>query len=92
MSQREDRFAAAITSGMGVMSLVGLATFAVAIEWEVERELWLCRASGYTALTTLLLALCVTPTARLMARRNGSERASWQKSSARSATSFQLDT
>lgn len=51
-----------------VILAVGFAVAALGLSYELEREIWLLRATGYSALGALFLSLSMTPLSRLSSR------------------------
>ncbi len=62
------RIAARTSAALALGALIGVAWVAWAEEYALERELWLLRATGYTGLGALFLALSMTPIDRVARR------------------------
>lgn len=62
------RFAGRVTTALAVLVLSAFALFALTLRYELSREVWLIRATGWAALAALFLALAVTPIHRARRR------------------------
>ena len=82
----------------GAIALVLCAAFglrALSLTYSLEREIWLLRATGYSALGALFLSLSMTPFSRLAAwarsaKRAGSGWVAWRRSFGIAAAGFGL--
>ena len=62
------RLAGRTTSALVVLVLSAFALFSVTKSYDLARELWLIRATGWAAFAALLLALAMTPADRVLRR------------------------
>ena len=65
------RHAAVLCGGGALSALAVIGAWAWTIDYGLSREIWLLRATGYAALTALVLALAMSPLAALRRRFAG---------------------